>query len=373
VSSPSPAALGRLFLRIGLTAFGGPAAHLAMMHDELVRRRRWLDEQGFLDRMSVANLIPGPNSTEMAILVGATLGGGRGLVLAGAAFIVPAVVAVLALSWAYVAYGATPGAEALLYGVQPAIIAVVLRALVALGRSALTGAGSVLLFGAVLVGYLAGVDEFVLLFGGGVLVMAVRHIGVPRTHAMVAWLSAGWVWAEAAPAVDLGRLFLTFLRIGGLLYGSGYVLLAFLERELVDGLGWLTQEQLLDAVVMGQVTPGPLFSSATFVGYVVAGVPGAAVATAGIFLPSFVLVAVVGPFAARLRASTSTAAFLDGVNVSALALMAGVTLELGRAAIGDVYTFGIALAAGVALIRYDLNSVWIVAGGAALGLVSALW
>ena len=365
----------RLALKLGFTAFGGPAAHIAMLHDEVVTRRKWLDEQRFLDLLGATNLIPGPNSTEMVIHVGHIRAGYAGLVAAGVGFIMPAAGIVLALAWLYVHYGATPTAGWLLYGIKPVIIAVILHALWSLGRKAV----KMLFLGtvgvAVFVLYLAGFDELLLLFGAGLLVTIIqysrRHFpqGEGPAAAFLPWLSA----AVAAPLaqtvpVTLSGLFLIFLKVGAVLYGSGYVLLAFLRNDLVVNLGWLTDQQLLDAVAIGQFTPGPVFTTATFVGFVVAGWPGAIVATVGIFLPSFLFVAALGPLIPRLRDSALLASLLDGVNVAALGLMAAVTWQLGRAAIFDWLTALLAVVAAVLLWRFKLNSAWLVLGGALAAL-----
>lgn len=366
--------LTRLFLKLGFTSFGGPAVHIAMMQDEVVKRRRWMDDQQFLDLVGATNLIPGPNSTEMAIHIGFARARWRGLFVAGLCFILPATAIVLGLAILYVRYGSTPGGQALLYGIEPVVIAVLLQALVRLGRTAVKGPGLALIGAAALGLYLAGVNELLVLFGGAALYTMVRNVR-RMTLGSPVWLP----WAlPVAPAltqldplraVDLGRLFLAFLKVGALLYGSGYVLLAFLRTDLVHGLGWLTEGQLLDAVAVGQMTPGPLFTAATFVGYVLHGFAGAAVATVGIFLPSFVFVAAITPLVPRLRRSPWTAAGLDGVNVAALGLMAGVAYQLGRGAIIDVPTLVLALAALAALVRFRVNSAWVVLAGGLCGLL----
>ncbi|MFL5801625.1 MAG: chromate efflux transporter [Roseiflexaceae bacterium] len=369
-----------LALRLGCTAFGGPAAHIAMLRDEVVERRRWLSDAHFLDLLGATNLIPGPNSTEMVIHIGYLRAGWRGLIVGGVCFILPAALIVLALAWAYVAYGATPAATWLLYGVKPVIIAVVVQALWGLGRSAVKSRllGAVGL--AVLALYLLDVNEIALLLGGGVLVMLIANLrrlrGAGRGRGLAAALLLGapnalLALAAGAP-VSLATLFLTFLKIGAVLYGSGYVLLAFLRNDFVERLGWLTDRQLLDAVAIGQVTPGPVFTTATFIGYIVAGAPGAALATVGIFLPSFLFVALTNPLIPRLRRSAWMGAFLDGVNVAAVGLMVAVTWELGRAAIVDWLTLALALIAAVLLLRFKVNSTWLIAGGGAAGLLAQL-
>jgi len=357
-----------LFIRLGLTAFGGPAAHIAMMRDEVVRRRRWLSDQEFLDLLGATNLIPGPNSTEMAIHIGYTRAGWKGLLTAGVCFIVPAMMIVLSFAWAYVRYGSIPQAQWLLYGVKPVIIAIVAHALWTLGRTALKGTfHAALALGAFIV-YLRGFNELAILALGGVLaVIAVR----PRI-APVSVLAGAPITLTAllAPVpVSLVQMFAIFLKIGAVLYGSGYVLLAFLRSDFVVRLGWLTDRQLLDAVAIGQVTPGPVFTTATFIGYLLGGLPGALLATAGIFLPAFAFVAASHPFIPRLRRSPVTGALLDGVNAASLALMAGVTVQLAGAALVDGWTIAIALASAVALVRAGTNSAWLVAAGAVAGLV----
>ncbi len=364
----------RVFLKLGVIGFGGPAAHIAMMRDELVRRRRWVSDERFLDLLGMTNLIPGPNSTEMAIHLGYVRAGWPGLLLGGACFIVPAVVIVLALAWVYVHYGTTPTATWVLYGVIPVIIAVVAQAIWALGRTAVKGPLLAVIGLAVLALALAGGNELALLFGGGVAVMLVRLARRPTggAAALVAVLglpgAALGQGVVAGGGVTLGTMFLTFLKIGATLYGSGYVLLAFLRNDFVQRLGWLTDRQLLDAIAIGQVTPGPVFTTATFIGYVLAGGSGAILATVAIFLPSFVFVALSHPLLPRIRGSRGAAAFLDGVNVAALGLMGAVTLQLARTAIVDWVTGALAVVAGVLLILRGVSSAWLVAGGAVVGV-----
>lgn len=384
----------RLFLRLGFTAFGGPAAHIAMMRHEVVHRRAWLSDQEFLDLVGATNLIPGPNSTEMAIHIGYRRAGWPGLIAAGAAFILPATLIVMILAWAYTRYGAMSEAAWLLYGVKPVIIAVVLQALWGLSRTAIKGLGTAMIALGVLVLYFSGVNEIVLLAAAGLLPVAGKHLR--RSHnemaAVMLGILTGWrqwgtvvaggtvvvVGAAAsamAPAVaattpvTLSRLFLVFLKIGSVLYGSGYVLLAFLRADFVERLGWLTDQQLLDAVAIGQFTPGPVFTTATFIGYILGGAPAAVLATVGIFLPAFIFVAASHPYIPRMRRSPWASAVLDGVNVASLALMAGVSWQLGRAAIVDALTAGLAVAALLVLTRFRVNSAWLVLGGAILGLV----
>ncbi len=373
-AGPEPTAireLALLFLRLGATAFGGPAAHIAMMQDEVVRRRRWMSEERFLDLLGATNLIPGPNSTEMAIHIGWERRRWAGLVVAGLAFIVPAMLITGALGWVYVHHGAVPAATWLLYGVKPVILGVVVQAIFGLApRAARTWGLRALAVGAGVLAAL-GVHELVVLFGAGaVAVVAARGAPAP-SHMLVALTPAAVV--GAASVVTLPSLFWVFLKTGAVLFGSGYVLLAFLRADLVERLGWLTQSQLIDAVAVGQVTPGPVFTTATFIGYVLAGPGGALVATAGIFLPAFIFVALSGPLVPRLRASPGAGRFLDGVNVASLALMAVVTAQLGRAALVDGPTVGLAVVSAVLLVRWRVNATWLIVGGAAAGwLVHAL-
>ena len=362
----------RLFLRLGFTAFGGPAAHIAMMHDEVVTRRKWMEEQHFLDLVGATNLIPGPNSTEMAIHIGYERAGWRGLIAAGLCFIMPAVLIVLGLAWLYVEYGSTPQGDALMYGIKPVIIAIVVQALYKLVPSAMKGVLLAAVGGGALAAYLLGVNELVVLFGGALLVVAVQALRrFPQSAAALLPLVGLNNWlpqVTTGNAVTLDRLFLIFLKVGALLYGSGYVLLAFLRNDLVVNYGWLTDQQLLDAVAIGQFTPGPVFTTATFIGYLLAGVPGAVVATIGIFLPSFFFVALLARIMPYIRKSPWSAAFLDGVNVAALGLMAGVTWQLGRAALVDLPTIVLAVVAALLLFRFKINSAWLVLGGAVIGL-----
>lgn len=370
-----------LFLRLGLFSFGGPAVYIAMMRDEVVSRRRWVDDAHFLDLLGATNLIPGPNATEMAIHLGRGRAGWRGLVLGGLCFTTPAVLITLGFAWAYVRYGSTPEVSWLLYGVKPVIIGVVVQALWALGRTAVRGLLQPAVGIAALVLYMLGVNEIALLFGAAAFVMVARNLTrlagrtagagllLPGLGAakMALPLGAGAAAATAA-SVSLSQLFLTFLKIGSILYGSGYVLLAFLRADFVERLGWLTEKQLLDAVAAGQVTPGPVLSTATFIGYLLGSWQGALLATVAVFLPSFVFVTVSGPIIPHLRRWPWTGALLDGVNVAALALMAGVTWQLGRAAVVDPLTAVLAVLGAVMLVKFNVNSVWLVLLGGLTGL-----
>jgi chromate transporter len=386
VPRPEPAAqlreLALLFLKLGTTAFGGPAAHIAMMEEEVVRRRGWVTREQFLDYLGATNLIPGPNSTEMAIHIGHARGGWPGLLIAGVSFIVPSTLIVAAAAWGYVRYGALPQVAGLLYGVKPVVMAIVALALWGLGRTAVTTAWLAGLALAAVVAVAAGVHELIVLAGAGAVAAASRlGRGGSRAAGPMALIaaasgatmpvSAAAVTAvvAAAPTVPVGLapLFLVFAKAGAVLFGSGYVLIAFVRADLVERLGWLTEPQLLDAIAIGQVTPGPVSTTATFIGYVLSGGAGATAATLGIFLPAFVFVALSGPLVPRLRRSPAAGAALDGVNVAALALMAVVSWQLGRAALVDPLTIGLAAASVIALWRFRINSAWLIAAGGTLG------
>lgn len=364
-----------LFLRLGTTAFGGPAAHVAMMEDEVVRRRRWMTQNEFLDLLGAANLIPGPNSTELAIHIGHRQAGWRGLIVAGASFILPALLIVMTFAWGYVRYGSLPEVAGVLYGVKPVIIVIVLQALWSLGRTAVKSTFLAFVAAASLALTLFRVHELLVLLVAGVVVALTRltwrrlknrvHLSASVSPLML------FFQTTAATTVPFGfwPLFLFFLKVGAVLYGSGYVLLAFIRADLVKRWHWLTETQLLDAIVVGQVTPGPVFTTATFIGYVLGGTQGALVATLGIFLPAFFFVAVSGPLVPRIRKSPVAGAFLDGVNVAALALMLVVTYQLGRTAIVDLTTIALALTSALLLFRFRVNSAWLILGGAIAGLL----
>jgi chromate transporter len=349
---PTIPEIARLFLKLGTIGFGGPAAHIALMDDEVVRKRRWLSREDFLDLLGATNLIPGPNSTEMAIHIGYRKAGFPGLLVAGACFILPATLIVTAIAWAYVRFGSLPEATLIFRFVKPVMIAIVLQALWALGKTALktpaliaVAAGSVILTA-------LGVNEL--------LVLVIAGAGTAMANSMRG--------SRALFSVELAPLFLFFLKIGSVLFGSGYVLLAFLRADLVERWHWLSEGQLLDAIAVGQVTPGPVFTTATFIGYLLAGIPGAAVATVGIFLPAFVFVAISAPLVRRIRGSNVAGAVLDGVNVGSLALMAVVTFQLAQTAVVDIPT--VLLAGLVGVIVFRINSAWLVVGAALVGLMS---
>ena len=354
IKTPRLTEIATLFLKLGTISFGGPAAHIALMEDEVVRRRRWLSHEEFMDLIGATNLIPGPNSTEMAIHIGLRKAGWAGFLVAGGCFVLPATVIVTFCAWLYVRYGSLPEAGALLYGVKPVMIAVVLQALWALGRAALKTKTLLLLAAAAAILNFLGVNELVILFGAGLLFAFTRSSFLRKSQTQY---------------FSLAPLFLFFLKTGSVLFGSGYVLLAFLRADLVERWHWLSEGQLLDAIAVGQFTPGPVFTTATFIGYILGRTPGAIVATLGIFLPAFVFVALSGPFIPRIRRSETAGAFLDAVNASSLALMAVVTWQLGHSAVVDVTSLVLAVGSAIVLFRFRVNSAWLVLGGALVGLI----
>ena len=393
--------LASLFLKLGTISFGGPAAHIAMMETEVVHKREWLTKQQFLDLLGAANLIPGPTSTEMAINVGFVRAGWAGLCVAGASFILPAAVITGAFAWAYVRFGGMPQAVSTLAGVKAAVIAVIAIAIWRLGKTAVKDLGLAVLGGAALTAFFLGMSPLVILFGGGLIGMLARRVANRRSAVAVlvaplfprqrfgvladgknwgTWVSVFGVAAvtsAAAGAVVVRpsayRIGLFFLKLGAVLYGGGYVLLAFLEQGLVQQNGWLTHQQLLDAVAIGQFTPGPVFSTATFIGYILGGAPGAVVATLGIFLPSFFYVALLAPVLFRLRQSAWMAAFLDSINVCAVALMGGVTFRLAADVLPGGPSWGITLVSLAVLLRWKVSPAWVVLCGGVVGLLLAVF
>jgi chromate transporter len=362
--------LAAFFLRLGTTAFGGPAAHIAMMEDELVRRRRWLSRESFLDLLGASNLIPGPSSSELAIHIGYLRAGWLGLVVAGVCFILPAAAIVAALAWLYVHFGRLAAASAILYAVKPVVIAVVLQALWGLGKTAVKTTFLGVIGACAFVVAFLGLHPLVLLLFAGLAATLVAFRGSKPSVSGFPLSFMGFGGAGASLAsFSLGSLFLVFLKIGAVVFGSGYVLLAFLRADLVIHRGWLTDSQLIDAVAVGQLTPGPVFTTATFIGYLLGGLPGSVVATVGIFLPAFLLVAASGPLIRRIRKSKIASAFVDGVNVGSLALMAYVSWQLGRASLVDWITVGLAIVSAAALFRWRVNSAWLILGGAVVGIV----
>jgi len=372
--------LALLFFKLGVVSFGGPAAHIAMMENEVVRRRRWLSRDEFLDLLGATNLIPGPNSTELAIHIGRRQAGWPGLLVAGSCFILPATFIVTALAWAYVRYGSLPQADALLYGVKPVVIAIILQALWGLGRAALKTKTLALVGAAGILLNFLGVHELLILFGAGIATgLGSMVAGRMRRGESLSLIPAAFLFratALAAPSTSsfgLWPLFFFFLKVGSVLFGSGYVLLAFLRADLVERWRWLTEPQLFDAITAGQVTPGPVFTTATFIGYVLGGLPGAIVATMGIFLPAFFFVAVSGPLLPRIRRSVTAGAVLDGVNAASMSLMTVVTWRLGRAALVDWTTVAMLVVSLILLIRVRINSAWLVPVGAVFGLLLFAW
>lgn len=365
-----------LFFRLGCTAFGGPAAHIAMMEDEVVERRGWLSRQRFLDLVGATNLIPGPNSTEMALHIGYDRAGWRGMLASGAAFIVPAAVITGALGWLYVRFGSLPDVEPWVVGIEAAVLAVLLSAVWRLSRKAVKGWRLFLIGAAVTASALYGWNPILVLFGGGILGALWLRFTAPRaTAAFGLPLATVQAVPEVSAAVadpatagpTLTALGLLFLKIGSVLYGSGYVLIAFLQESVVERYAWITQAQLLDVVALGQLTPGPVLTTATVIGYMTCGVPGAVVATVAIFLPSFVFVAILNPLIPKLRKSVWMSAFLDAVNVSAVGLMVAVLVQLGRGALEEWLPRLILALALFAILRFRVGSPWVVLGGALLG------
>lgn len=368
--------LATLFLRLGATAFGGPAAHVAMMDEAVVQQRRWMSREQLLDLIGVTNLLPGPNSTELAIHIGYERAGWRGLVVAGSCFILPAMGIVWLLAALYARYQTVPQVGWLLYGIKPVILAIVLQALWKLGQKAAKDRPTIVAGIAAIALYFVGLNEILILLGLGLGVMLVKT-GLRRSTPSGVWVLP-WsgvlaqVGGATATTVSLSwvGVFWAFLKIGCVLYGSGYVLLAFMQRDFVERHHWLTTQQLLDAIAIGQLTPGPVFTTATFVGYLLAGHAGAIAGTVGIFLPAFLLVWVVNPWVPKLRQSIWASGLLDGVNAASLGLMAGVTYILGRSAWVDGITIGVGILAAIAVFRWHLNSAWLVLAGGVVGLIA---
>ncbi|HUH99381.1 MAG TPA: chromate efflux transporter [Anaerolineales bacterium] len=360
-----------LFLRLGVTSFGGPAAYIAIMHDEVVKHHRWVTDQEFLDLLGGANLIPGPTSTEMAIYLGYRRVGWLGLVLGGVCFILPAMLIVMALSWAYLRYGTTPLATGILYGIMPVVMAIIAQALWGLGRKAVKNWLTGVIGLATVISYMLGVNILLILLIAGLAAMIGGNLSrIKRVPVLGILLPLAGFNLLAAPApFSLTLLFLNFLKIGATLYGSGYVLLAFLRADFVLHLGWLTDKQLIDAIAVGQVTPGPVFTTATFIGFLLGGLPGSILATLGIFLPSFIYVAISSLVIKQIRNSPWASRFLDGVNAASLGLMLAVSLQLASTALIDPITIGMAVICLIILIRFQTNSTWLIASGAVVGLL----
>ncbi|MEH1968740.1 MULTISPECIES: chromate efflux transporter [unclassified Nostoc] len=400
MTNSAPSRLGELanlFFKLGVIGFGGPVAHIAMIEDEVVKRRQWLTREHFLDLLGATNLIPGPNSTEMAIHIGYIYAGWLGLIVSGVCFVLPAVLITGGFAWVYVAYGTLPQVAPLLYGIKPAVLAIIINALWGLAKKAVkTRQLLVIALAVALLTLLFKLNEVIALLIGGLLGMLWLHSGDKnakpgdKANFLIASLSTGaTLKASAAIAasvatvsainVSLWQLGWFFLKVGSVLFGGGYLLVAFLQGGLVEEYGWLTQQQLLDAIAIGQFTPGPVLSTATFIGYIIAGIPGAIVATIGIFLPSFVFVAALNPLIPRLQASSWTRAFLDAVNVSAVALMVVTTLQLGAATLTlpqapfvDFLGCAIAIVSAILAIHFRINAAWLVFGSAFIGWGASL-
>lgn len=363
-----------LFLKLGTFSIGGPAVYIALMHQEAVRRRHWIDEQRFLDLVGATNLIPGPNAAEMAIHLGLIRAGWSGLIASGALFVLPGMAATLLVAWAYVTYGSIPAVGWVLYGVKPVVIGIVIEALWKLGRKGIKGPTTAIVGIAIVALYVLGANEIALLFGGSAVVLLVHAGRHYLKHDLAAFAPIPTLLQVPLAALSTSivpfsqtTLFLSFLKIGSILFGSGYVLLAFLRSEFVVRLGWLTNQQVLDAIMAGQITPGPVFSSATFVGYLVGGWPSALLATLGIFLPSFLFVGLLSRILPYVRKSPWAAVFLDGVNAASLGLMAGVTVNLGQTAITDVFSIMLLLGTVLASFRLKVNPIWLIIAGGLLG------
>jgi chromate transporter len=367
------AEIASAFLRLGFVAFGGPAAHIALMEAEFVRRRGWLGREEFLDRLGAVNLLPGPSSTEMAIYLGQLRGGVPGLLIAGAAFILPAALMTLALGWAYVRYGALPQFAGLLWGVKPVVVGLIAQAVWTLAKTALKSR-ELMVIAAIVLGLAAmHVSTLALLIGTGVSWIVANRFGQGKAEFLAAAVAGGSATgATAAAGVATAGVFVYFLKIGALLFGSGYVLLAVLREDLVTRMHWLSETQLLDAIAVGQATPGPFFTVATFLGYVLSGWSGAALATVGMFVPAFTYVAVTASVLPRLRKSPTASAFLDGVNAAAVALMAFVGFQFAREAVMTPVAAAITAFSGILVFRYRVNSAWLILGGALCGLLVKL-
>ena len=349
----------KVFLRLGITAFGGPAAHIAMMDEEVIEKRTWIGRDKFIDLIGATNLIPGPNSTELAIFLGLERGGVLGLLVAGVSFIIPAMTIILLFAIFYVKFGSIPAVASILYGIKPVIMAIIIHALYRLGKSVIKNKTSIVLALGILGLYFLGVKEIALLLISAVLMLFISNFKTIKDK------------FYSISVIPLSLLFLIFLKIGAVLYGSGYVLLAFLEAEFIHKYGLLTMEQLLDAIAIGQFTPGPVFTTATFIGYLLNGIPGAILATIGIFIPSFFVVWAINPLIPKLRESKIMSAMLDGVNIGSLVLMTIVSLKLGIASLINPLTIIMFLISFLILMKYKINSAWLILAGGAIGWISS--
>jgi chromate transporter len=366
--------VAKLFLKLGFTAFGGPAAHIAMMQDEVVNKRKWLNEQEFLDLIGATNLIPGPNSTEMAIHIGKKRAGWPGLMIAGLCFIIPAVMITYIFAWMYKLYGHLPEMQPYIYGIKPAIIAIILSAVFPLAKRSLKSISLVIIGLLVLIASLSGIYEIYLMFGAGFFAVIFSDFvpgSTDRFHTKIV-LPILQIPGSLMMTISNMKLFWTFIKIGSILYGSGYVLFAFLDTELVS-TGLLSRQTLIDAIAVGQFTPGPVFSSVTFIGYQMNGWSGAMVATIGIFLPAFVFVALLDPLLKKMRSSARLSIFLDAVNVASVAIILSVCLSMGQEIMTDWRTLFIALISLFITFGYrKINSIWVVLGGSILGYLLML-
>ncbi|MDR6967751.1 chromate transporter [Flavobacterium arsenatis] len=366
--------IAKVFLKLGIIGFGGPAAHIAMMQDEVVRKRNWLTDQHFLDLIGATNLIPGPNSTEMAIHIGHEKGGWKGLIVAGLCFILPAVFITGVFAYLYKQYGQLPEVQPFIYGIKPAIIAIILSAIFPLAKKSLKSAALIIIGLLVLIGSLLNIYEIYLMFGAGIAALLLAYAKNNKQNRMNSFLPLTLLQIPNAAflAATNANLFWIFLKIGAILYGSGYVLFAFLDTELVS-TGLLSRQQLIDAIAVGQFTPGPVFSSVTFIGYQINGLSGAIVSTIAIFLPSFVFVALLNPLVKKMRNSTLFSAFLDAVNVASIAIIIAICYEMGKDTITDWRTVLIALLSIAIAFGYrKLNSAFVVLGGSLIGYLLTL-
>ena len=361
-----------LFLKLGFTAFGGPAVHLGIMHDEVVKRRKWLNDEQFLDLVGATNLIPGPNSTEMTIHLSYLRAGWPGFILGGISFVLPAVLMVMGLAWSYQKYGAAPQVAWVLYAVKPVVIAIILKALWFLGKQAIKDLLTGITVAAVFILNLIGVDTLGASFFSWDIRDADQEFWDPEKESADTKSLFSLSLTSAATLVpkifSLSTLFFTFLKIGSVLYGGGYVLLAFLRSDFVVRLGWLTEKQLIDAVAIGQVTPGPLFTTATFIGYILAGVPGAILSTVGIFIPSFFFVAVSNRFIPKMRRSVWFSEFLNGVNAASIGLMAAVTIQLAKAVFVDLTSVILAILSLILVVFTKISTTWIILAAVVFGI-----